>query len=347
MTALTVKIFCAGDVTLESGETLADARLAYCVRGTLNSTKDNAIIMPTHFGGTHEHSQYLTGDGRALDPARHFIVTVNLIGNGVSSSPSNGGGAAFPVVGIHLPFYLAFPVVTIADNVRLQKRLLVETFGVQKLALAVGHSMGAVQAYHWAALFPDFVERVGAICGAAKISRHNDVFLQGMRGILTADPAWMNGHYEQQPISGLRTMARAWGAWPPSSHFYRHAYYERLGYTSVDDFMERYWAATYTGMDANNVLAQIATWRSADVSANALYKGDFAQALGAITARVCVMPCISDAYFPPEDSEIEVSYLRNATLRPINSQWGHWAGSGRNPADTDFIDAQLKELLAN
>ncbi len=334
MTELTQETFFAGNVTLESGETLPDARLAYCVRGTLNSAKDNAIIMPTHFGGSHEHSQYLTGSGLALDPAHYFIVTVNLIGNGVSSSPSNAGG-------------VAFPTVTIADNVRLQKRLLVEAFGVQKLALAVGHSMGAVQAYHWGALFPDFVERVGAICGAAKISRHNDVFLQGMRGILTADPAWMNGQYEEQPVVGLRTMARAWGAWPPSSHFFRHAYYERLGYTSVDDFMERYWEATYAGMDANNVLAQIATWRSADISANELYNGDFAKALGAISARVYVMPSTSDAYFPPEDSELEVSHMRNAKLRPINSQWGHWAGSGRNPEDTDFIDRQLKELLSN
>jgi homoserine O-acetyltransferase len=334
MSELTLEIFSAGDVELESGETLPDARVAYCVRGTLNGTKDNAIIMPTHFGGTHEHSQYLTGDGRALDPERYFIVTVNLIGNGVSSSPSNAGG-------------VAFPVVTIADNVRLQRRLLIEMFGVQRLALAVGHSMGAVQAYHWAALYPNFVERVGAICGAAKISRHNDVFLQGMQGILTADPAWMDGHYDVQPLLGLRTMARAWGAWPPSSHFFRHAYYEKLGYSSVDDFMERYWEVTYTGMDANNVLAQIATWRSADISANELYKGDFEKALASITARVCVMPCISDAYFPPDDSEIEISHMNGAVLRPIRSQWGHWAGSGRNPEDTDFIDQQLKELLLN
>ncbi len=333
MTESSVETFSAGDVVLESGEILTDAKLVYCTSGELNAAKDNAIIMPTHFGGTHEHSQYLTGNGRALDPAKYFIVIVNLIGNGVSSSPSNSSGADFPVV-------------TIADNVRLQHRLLVESYGVQKLVLAVGHSMGAVQAFHWGALFPDFVERVGAICGAAKISRHNDVFLQGMRGILTADPAWANGHYDTQPTLGLATMARAWGAWPPSSHFFRHAYYERLGFSSVEDFMQRYWEATYTGMDANNVLAQIATWRSADISANEFYGGDFPRALGAIKASVCVMPCVSDAYFPPEDSEREVSHMNNAVLRPINSEWGHWAGSGRNPDDTDFIDRQLKELLS-
>jgi homoserine O-acetyltransferase len=229
----------------------------------------------------------------------------------------------------------------------MQRRLLNERFGITRLALAVGHSMGAIQAYHWAALFPGQVERLAAICGAAKISVHNDVFLQGMRGILTADPAWAGGHYTTQPLLGLRTMARAWGAWPPSAHFFRHGYYEKLGYTSAEDFMQRYWDDTYSAMDANNILAQIATWRSADISNNTLYVGNFRAALAAITARAIIMPCVSDAYFPPEDSEFEVRHMTHADCRPIKSQWGHWAGSGRNAADTDFIDAQLKELLGS
>lgn len=325
--------FQAGDVMFESGETLSDARLVYCTFGELNADKNNAIIMPTHYGGTHEHSQYLTGEGRALDPEKFFIVIVNLIGNGVSSSPSHGLGADFPRV-------------TIADNVRLQHRLLTEVHGVNKLALAVGHSMGAVQAYHWATLFPDFVERAAPFCGSAKISRHNFVFLEGMRGILTADPEWKNGRYDKQPLNGVRAMARAWAAWPPSAHFYRHAFYETLGYASVNDFLERYWEATFCSIDANDLLVQISTWQSADISNNTLHNGDFKKALASIKARTFVMPCISDAYFPPEDSEIEVSHMTNAECRPIRSLWGHWAGSGRNPEDTAFIDAQLKELLA-
>jgi homoserine O-acetyltransferase len=100
-------------------------------------------------------------------------------------------------------------------------------------------------------------------------------------------------------------------------------------------------------MDANNILAQIATWRSADISNNTLYVGNFRAALAAITARAIIMPCVSDAYFPPEDSEFEVRHMTHADCRPIKSQWGHWAGSGRNAADTDFIDAQLKELLGS
>lgn len=326
-------IFSAGDVVLGSGATLADARIAYATFGKLNAAGDNAILIATHFGGTHVNSQYLIGNEMAIDPARYFVVVVNLTGNGASSSPSHGHGADFPCV-------------SIADNVRLQHRMLTESLGVKKLALAAGHSMGAVTTFHWAALFPDFVERAAPICGAARISVHNHVFLEGMRGILVADPAFNGGNYTEPPRSGLRTMARAWAAWPPSAGFYRHADYATLGYTSVEDYLERYWENTYVGMDANNVIAQINTWQSADIGALPAYAGDFQAALRSIRARTFIMPCVSDAYFPPEDSEIEAAAIPHAELRPIRSRWGHWAGSGRNADDTAFIDAQIRELLA-
>lgn len=327
----TPRAFVAGDVLLESGETLHGASLAYCTFGTLNAAGDNAVLVPTHFGGTHEQSLYLFGRGRALDPDRHFIVVVNLIGNGVSISPSHGTGRAFPSV-------------TIADNVRLQHRLLTEVCGVRSLALAVGHSMGAIQAYHLAAMFPDFVHRLAPICGAARVSLHNRVFLDGMKGILECAVA-SGGGRTLPPVTALRAMARAWAAWPPSAHFYRHRLFERLGYASVEDFLERYWEATYCGMDVYDVLAQIDTWLSADVGAVEPYGGDFQRALGAIRARAVVMPSETDPYFPPEDSALEVEHMPCAELRAIPSQWGHWAGSGRNPTDTAFIDRELAALL--
>ncbi|MCZ6664671.1 MAG: hypothetical protein O7B81_05150, partial [Gammaproteobacteria bacterium] len=114
----------------------------------------------------------------------------------------------------------------------------------------------------------------------------------------------------------------------------------------LDDFLDRYWEATFCSIDANNLLAQIATWQSADISNNEIHQGDFERALASIKAKIFVIPCVNDAYFPPEDSEIEVSHMTNAEYRPIRSQWGHWAGSGRNPEDTAFIDEQITELLA-
>ena len=102
----------------------------------------------------------------------------------------------------------------------------------------------------------------------------------------------------------------------------------------------------YLGRDANNLLSMITTWQRADVSANERYRGDFEAAMGAIQADAIVMPGRTDLYFPPEDSQIEVALLTAGELRPIESVWGHYAGGGRSEADTRFIDAALRELLA-
>jgi homoserine O-acetyltransferase len=333
-----VEIFEAGDVRLQSGITLRDAKLVYKTHGTLSADRRNAIIYPTRFSGRHGDNEFLIGDGMALDPGRYFIIVPNLLGNGISSSPSNTPP----------PFDQArFPHITIYDNVRLQHRLLSERYGIDSLALAVGWSMGAQQAYHWGALYPDMVARVAAICGSAKTAPHNFVFLEGIKAALTADAAWHDGWYKTPPTKGLRAAARAWAAWACPQAFFREELYRDMGYSSIEDFLVGYWEGMFLQREANNLLALIWSWQNADISANELYDGDFPRALGAIKARTIVMPGETDLYFPPEDNAIEVGHMPNAELRTIPSIWGHYAGGGKNDADTAFIDDALKELLAS
>jgi homoserine O-acetyltransferase len=98
--------------------------------------------------------------------------------------------------------------------------------------------------------------------------------------------------------------------------------------------------------DANDLLAQVWTWEHADISRNGTFRGDLAAALGAIRARAIVMPCRTDLYFPPEDSENEVAHMANAELRVIPSVWGHRAGApGTDPADIRFLDEAIRDLL--
>src|SRR5580704_15672009 len=109
-------VFHGGDVTLQSGAVLGSATLAYATYGTLNETRDNVIVYPTFFCGSHADNEWLIGEGRALDPRHYFIVVPNLLGNGISASPSNSVTSAGP----------NFPIVSIYDNVKLQHRLLTE-----------------------------------------------------------------------------------------------------------------------------------------------------------------------------------------------------------------------------
>lgn len=134
------EIFNLGDVLLQSGVTLPNAYLAYQTYGKLNEQKDNVIVYPTAFGDQHVQNEWLIGSGMALDPEKYFIIVPNLLGNGLSSSPSNTPP----------PFDRAnFPQVTIYDNVRFQHQLLTEKFGIEKIALVVGWSMGGIQAFQW------------------------------------------------------------------------------------------------------------------------------------------------------------------------------------------------------
>ena len=330
-------LFELGDVVLQSAMTLRDATLAYKTYGTLNSRRDNAILIPTYYGGQHTQNEPLIGPGMALDPETYCIIVPNMFGNGLSSSPSNTPP----------PFDRArFPPVTLYDNVLCQHRLVTEHFGIERLALVAGFSMGAQQTFHWGALFPDMVERILPWCGSAKTSRHNFVFLEGVKAVLTADDAWRGGWYDTPPSKGLRAFARVYAGWFVSQAFYREECYLQIGAASVEDFLVMQ-EGRRLNSDANDLLAMLWSWQHGDISANSIYHGDFTKALGAITAKAIVMPSQTDLYFPPEDNEWEVRHLPNAEFRPIPSIWGHMAGSpGVNPVDTAFIDRALRELLA-
>ena len=330
----THQTFRVADFMLVSGTVLPEAVLAYETLGTLSPDGSNAVIYCSHFGATHEQCKFLIGADAPLDPARHFIVLTNLSGNGLTSSPSN---APAPLSGPD------FPLITVRDNVRLQ-RALVDHLGIRRAALVLGHSMGALQTFEWAATYPDFVAAALPFCGAARVSDHNRAFLESMLAIIAGDPDFRDGRYDAAPSRALKAVGRAWAPWAPTHGFYRQRAWEVLGFESLDSFLVDYWEATFAGFDANNMVSQIRTWLAADIGSSPERQG-FEAALASITARTIVMPGATDAYFPKEDSAFEASHMPNAECRPIPSDWGHWAGSGRNPQDNAFIGAAVRELL--
>jgi homoserine O-acetyltransferase/O-succinyltransferase len=338
MTSRDYETFELGDVPLQSGLTLRNAQLAYKTYGRLDASRGNVILYPTSYGAQHIDTEWLIRPGRALDPERYFIVIPNMFGNGLSSSPSNAGP----------PHDRGrFPGVTVADNVRMQRRLLAERLGIERIALVYGWSMGGQQAYHWAALFPDMVERIAVVCGSARTAPHNQVFLESLKYALMADPAWHDGYFAEPPVRGLRAMGRIYAGWALSQAFYREELWRTIGFSSLEDFLITGWEANYLRRDANNLLAMIWTWQHADISANELYQSDLPKALGAITADALVMPSTTDLYFTVADNECEIAHMRHAELRPIPSIWGHRAGNPtQNSEDDDFIDRAVQELLA-
>jgi homoserine O-acetyltransferase/O-succinyltransferase len=329
-----VTVFDCGDLKLHKGGTLKDARIVYKTFGTLSPARDNVIVYPTSYSAQHSDIEWLVGPAHALDPSKYFIIIPNMFGNGLSSSPSNAATRK------------GFPKITSLDNVTQQRRLLKEAFGVERVKMVYGWSMGAQQAYHWGALFGDAVERIVVNCGSAKTAPHNFVFLEGIRTTLQADPNWNGDYFDAKPEKGLRAMGRIYAGWAASQTFYRRELWRGQGFTSLEDFLVRAWEANYLRRDADDLLCQLATWQMGDISDNDLYKGDLEAALVAITARVLLMPSATDLYFQTEDNRLELPHLRRGTLAEIPSVWGHRAGNPlANPEDAAFIDRQVKAFL--
>ncbi len=328
--------FEAPNFLLQKGGVLPTARLAYATRGTLNAARDNAVLVPSWYTGTHDDTEmFMVGEGRALDPGKYFIILTNLLGNGLSSSPSNTPA----------PFERGrFPRVTIHDNVRLQHKLITEKLGIERLRLVTGFSMGACQSFEWAAQFPEMVRAACPIAGSARTGNFNKVFLLALRRALQLDPAYADGFYERPPVNGLRAFAAIYAGWGTSEPFFREEAFRPLGSRSTAEHVADFWETFFLRCDAGNLLSQLWTWEANDISATSTYGGNFEAALGAIKARTIIVPIDNDRYFPPVDSENEARHIPGGEVRVVASIWGHMALM--NPADTPAIDAPLHDLLA-
>ena len=124
MNKIDYNIFQLGDVTLLSGEILLNAKLAYKTYGSLNKDSSNVILLPTFYTGTHKRNEGFFGTNRSINPEKHFIISINLFGNGFSSSPSN----AYSVKDGP-----RFPDITLWDNVSCQHKLLTEHLNINKI----------------------------------------------------------------------------------------------------------------------------------------------------------------------------------------------------------------------
>ncbi|KAN0091173.1 Alpha/Beta hydrolase fold [Tylopilus felleus] len=156
-------------------------------------------------------------------------------------------------------------------------------------------------------VYPEFVERFIAICG----------FLEGPKAALTASKDFDNGYYAP--------------TWPT--------------YSDLHAFLREEWEAGFlNGWDANDLLTLPHTWQVGDVS-TIRDNGDLGKSLSAITAKGLIIPCKTDLYFPPEDSENEMLYLKHAKLVVIPSSWGHMAGGGANAEDDKFLQSEIKKFL--
>ena len=332
--------FDLGDFTLQHGDTLQDAKLAYKTFGELNPTR-NAIVYPTWYSGSTRSTAGRRGHlatGRTRSSSRTWPGTGSRARR-TTGRPRGRGD---------LPRH-------VYD--RRAHKLVAEHFGIETLPLVTGWSMGAGQTYQWAVSHPDMVQRAAPFCGSSKTSEHNFVFLEGVKAALTGGDSFKGGFYDTKPEDNLRRTGRVYAGWGFSRPSWDRVYTDmghsyRLGidlaFPTLEDFLVQYWEGHFLDRrDVNDLLSMLWTWQYGDIGQTPGFDGDHVKALQSIKAKLIAMPALKDLYFPPEDEEYASQYIPNGEVRVIPGVWGHFAGSGDCAVDRKWIDDVIKELLAS
>jgi homoserine O-acetyltransferase len=305
-----------GDLRVEGGGLIKSGALAYRTHGELAPQRDNAILFAHMYSGTPASLDPWIGPGRALDPERWFIICPGQLGNGISSSPSTCDGP--------------FPEVSIGDDVTVQHRLVSEELGIERLALVLGFSMGAQQAYEWAVRFPGMVRRLAVFAGLARTTPANDLLVAAAAEALAGGGSVHHAHF--------------WAATALSAELFRHEAWREAGFASVADLLKRLFEEDFASLHPGDLLVQLAKWRRADVARHT--DGDLAGALGRITASTVVAAFSHDSWFPAADCRAEEELVSGSSFRLIESLWGHYAW-GITAKETTQIDSIVTELLVD
>jgi homoserine acetyltransferase len=311
-----------------------DIKVAY--RSFNPSSTKGTVLIPTCYGGRINTTLNFTTGCLST----YNVIVVAMLGNGESTSPSND--PSFP------PDYS----LRYQDCISSQYALLTSHLGIKSLEAVIGFSMGGQQAYYWAVMHGSgpspYVKNSVVICGSAKTSGHNYAFLEGPIAALTVSRDYDGGKYKANgiwPNEGLRAFGRAYAAWLTSPEWFRQELWREIGAESLKAWLHpAAGKASFESWDAEDLLVLARMWQAGNVG-DVGGEGDYRKGLEGVSARVLVMPSQTDQYFPPEDGEEEVKYLRNGVFDPIPTIWGHIAGGGANQVDAKWMDERIEKFL--
>ncbi len=314
-----------GDFRLESGTTLRNCRIGFRTFGTLNAEKSNAVVFPTWFGGTTQDLISLIGPGKLIDSSKYFVITVDALGDGVSTSPSNS--ASQP--------RMHFPALAIRDMVNSQHQLAQSVLHLPHLRAVMGVSMGGMQTFQWMVAYPDFMDCAIPIVGSPKLTSYDLLLWESGIHAIEADANWKDGDYTSPPEAGLRTRADI-EALAIETPAYRVAHTKPGEFQKFLDSEE---AASIHSFDANNWIRQAQAMMGHDVSRP--FAGDMAKAAAAVKARVLIVVGLQDHMVNPTPA-LAFAHLLLAPTLELDSDCGHLVTS----CEEAKIGAAIEKFLA-
>jgi homoserine O-acetyltransferase len=292
-----------GDFVLESGDTLKDLRIGYRTFGLLNQEKSNAILNPTWFGGTSEHLSHLLGSDKLIDTTGYFIICVDALGNGVSSSPSNS----------ELQPGDQFPIFTIRDMVNSQYLLLKKVLGIEHLYGIIGGSMGSMQVFQWLVSYPDFIDKAVAYVCTPQPSSFDLLIFHTYLQIIKAGK---QSHQPEREILKSLRMTQALIARTPA-HRVQHISREEF-----PDFLASFDEQKKLYFTVDNWQYQTRAMISHDIAHS--FDGSMQKAAAAIKAKVLIIVGEQDHYINPTPA-LELARMINADTLVLKNNCGHLA----------------------
>lgn len=312
-----------GDFRLESGEVIKGCRVGYRTFGTLNSDRSNVILFPTWASGTTEQLASNFGPGRLVDTSKFYVVAVDALGNGVSSSPSNSTSQP----------RMKFPRFNVRDMVNTQHHLLTKVLGINRVRAVMGISMGGMQTFQWLVSYPEFMDRAVSIVGSPRLAPYDLLLWQAQIDAIMNDPGWRGGEYTANPARSAEYQFGALLLTTPEE-FNRRMTREKL-------FAELERAKGVQGFDANDKIRQDQAMMAHDVSA--AFGGSLERAAAAVKARVLVVVATQDHVVTPGPAA-EFARLLRAQLLTLEGDCGHLAPGCEsqkvNPAVAEFLTSQ-------
>ncbi|MCF2921494.1 homoserine O-acetyltransferase [Pseudoalteromonas sp. MEBiC 03607] len=361
--------FTTKDFTTVSGVTLEQVDIGWESYGKLNANKDNVILITHYFSGTsHAAGKYkaddalpgywdaIIGPGKAIDTNKYYVISSDTLVNANWHDPNvitTGPASINPKTG--KPYGLDFPVVTITDFVNVQKRLL-DSLGITKLHAVMGASMGSFQALEWATRYPDKVERLIHVIGAATMDAWTVAALEKWALPIRLDKNWQQGNYygKERPLDGLAATML---------NITQDAMHPIIYNASFPDFNvldEGALKDIRTLPKLNQVLAQRAMARAKTQDANhVLYlvrasqlftagmQSDLTTALKNVSAKTLLLPATNDLLLRPENMRTVFDTMKAAgkdvEISEIEGGWGHLDGIFSIAPKAQLISEFLEE----
>lgn len=295
------KFVSIGDLPLTSGEVLLDCRVGYRTLGELDAAGANAVLVPSWYGGTTRELVGQVGPGRVFDCPGAYVILVDALADGVSTSPSNS---------VRQP-RMRFPRISVRDMVESQRRML-KALGIGHLRAVMGISMGGMQTFQWLVSYPEFLDRAVPILASPRLAPYDLLLWRTMNLAITGDAGWHGGDYAENPARAVRAGLSNLTLGTPAQ--------VNAGATraQVDADLARY--ARDPAFDACDQVRQGEAMIGLDVAEG--FGGSMEKAAAAVKAQVLVVVAASDQTVTPGPA-LEFAGLLKARTLTLEGAFGH------------------------